>query len=76
MKLLITQCKDPMRWYAGMVGELVECLGYAGNGEYKSREPSGCVNFVLVGDCIVVDEVNEEELGIYDWCSTTIDHMG
>tara|TARA_B110000091_G_scaffold192214_1_gene216475 strand:- start:385 stop:531 length:147 start_codon:yes stop_codon:yes gene_type:complete len=38
-----------MRWYASMVGELVPYLGDF-MGEYKSREDSGCTNFVQYED--------------------------
>jgi hypothetical protein len=51
--LRITQCPDPMRWYAGMVGHLVPHR--AGQqldaGEYLSAEPSGFANLVQAEDC-------------------------
>jgi len=53
-KLLIKQCPDPYRWYAGLIGELVEFLGDVGN-EYKSREPDGYINFVQYEDAEIVD---------------------
>jgi len=52
-KLLIMQCPDRMRWYAGLVGQLVPYLGDAG-GEYKSREPGGYINFVQYADAKIV----------------------
>ena len=57
--LLITQCKDPLRWYANMIGQLVEYGGDAGNGEYRSREPEGYINFVLHSDSKIVEVSNE-----------------
>ena len=51
-----------MRWYAGMVGELVPYLGDF-MGEYKSREDSGCTNFVQHGDAeVIVKEQDNEKL--------------
>jgi hypothetical protein len=51
--LRITQCPDPMRWYAGMVGHLVPHR--AGHqpiaSEYLSTEPSGFSNLVQAEDC-------------------------
>jgi hypothetical protein len=51
--LRITQCPDPLRWYAGMVGHLVPHR--AGHqpiaGEYLSAEPSGFSNLVQAADC-------------------------
>jgi hypothetical protein len=51
--LRITQCPDPMRWYAGMVGHLVPHR--AGHqpiaSEYLSAEPSGFANLVQAEDC-------------------------
>lgn len=52
--LLIKQCPDKMRWYAGLVGENVPFLGDVGN-EFKSREPDGYVNFVQYEDAEIVD---------------------
>jgi len=52
--LRITQCPDPMRWYAGMVGHLVPQRGelaHFGMDEYLSNEPDGSTNFVQAADC-------------------------
>jgi hypothetical protein len=57
-KILIIKCTDPLRWYVDKVGELVPFLGDVGN-EYKSREPSGCVNFVQYEDAEIVEPVND-----------------
>lgn len=54
-ELLITQCTDPLRWYAGKVGERVPYLGPAGADGHKSREPAGHVNFVQQQDAKIVD---------------------
>jgi len=53
-KLLIKQCPDRMRWYADLVGQYVDYLGDVGD-EYKSREQSGCTNFVQYEDAEIVD---------------------
>lgn len=57
--LLITQCPDPMRWYADMIGRQVPLLGkpFPIYGEYKSREPAGFTNFVRAEDCKIVSTV-------------------
>lgn len=58
--LKIIKCGDPMLWYASKVGELVP---YVKNtmGEYKSREDSGCSNWVIWEDAEVV--VREQDDG-------------
>ena len=58
--LKIIKCSDSMRWYAGMVGELVPYLGDF-MGEYKSREDSGCTNFVQYEDAEVIPELTKRE---------------
>ena len=55
MKLLITSCKDPLRWYASLIRETVAYLGDMGD-EYKSREPAGYVNFVQYCDAEIIEE--------------------
>jgi hypothetical protein len=45
-----------MRWYKGMIGETVPYLGTMRNpAEYKSREPSGLINFVQIKDAEIVE---------------------
>lgn len=59
MKLLqITDCKDPMMWYADKVGE---CVPYVRTFEdcYLSREPAGYANIVKLQDAEIV-EVQDE----------------
>jgi hypothetical protein len=52
--LLIKQCPDPCRWYAGLIGQTVPFLGDVGN-EYKSREPEGYINFVQYADAELIE---------------------
>lgn len=54
-KLLIKQCKDPMRWYVNLIGKEVPFLGDMRD-EYRSREPSGYINFVRYEDAEIVDD--------------------
>jgi hypothetical protein len=52
--LRITQCPDPLRWYASKVGHLVPQRGelaHFGLDEYLSNEPDGSSNFVQAADC-------------------------
>jgi hypothetical protein len=52
--LRITQCPDPLRWYAGFVGHLVPQRGELAHfslDEYLSNEPDGSSNFVQAADC-------------------------
>lgn len=51
--LRITQCRDPLMWYASLVGELVP---YCGNWReaYKSLEPAGFLNRVEFADAEIV----------------------
>ena len=53
-KLKIIQCPDKMRWYAGLVGQLVPYHGDVGT-EYKSTEPAGYINFVQYADAEIVE---------------------
>lgn len=55
MKMLrITKCNDGMRWYAGLIGELVHYRGDVGD-EYRSIDQGGFTNFVQYDDCEIVD---------------------
>lgn len=59
--LKITGCRDPLMWYADMVGELVPFLGVWPEA-YASREPAGHVNRVEFSDAEPVmtnDETKE-----------------
>ncbi len=55
-QLLIKQCPDAQRWYSGMIGQRVPLLDDAGWGEYKSREPSGYINFVQHKDAEIIEK--------------------
>lgn len=48
--LLIERCRDPLMWYAGLVGQLVPNCGMYPEGDWKSREPDGYSNIVKAGD--------------------------
>lgn len=49
----ITKCRDPLMWYAGLVGELVPYCGRWPEA-YKSREPAGYINRVEFEDAEIV----------------------
>ena len=51
--LLIISCKDPLRWYADLVGKHVPFLDIYAR-EYKSKEQGGNINFVPFEDAIPV----------------------
>lgn len=55
-RLLIKQCPDPQRWYAEWVGRTVPYLGDPGDGEYRSREPEGYINFVRHEDAEIIED--------------------
>ena len=58
MKLRITQCPDPMMWYAALVGKLVPFHGsWPGEG-YKSTDCGGYTNVVRFSDAEVIDGVD------------------
>ena len=57
-KIKITGCRDPRRWYAGLIGQTVPYLNEASNGEWKSRQPGGPVNFVQYYDGELIEEEN------------------
>lgn len=52
--LRITQCRDPLMWYAGLVGELVPYCG-RWREAYKSLEPAGYLNRVEFDDAELVE---------------------
>lgn len=57
--LLITQCPDPLMWYAKLVGQEVPYLGTWGHESvHKSREPDGFINIVKMADARII--VREE----------------
>lgn len=51
--LRITQCRDPLMWYASLVGELVPYCG-KWREAYKSLEPAGYLNRVEFADAEIV----------------------
>ena len=53
-QILIKKCNDPQKWYADMIGWAVPYLGDTET-EFKSREPSGYVNFVDHHDGEIVE---------------------
>lgn len=70
--LLITQCKDPHRWYADMIGKEVPYLGDTGT-EYKSKEPAGYTNFVQYEDSAILESpltINDVAAEIMDLIPT------
>ena len=52
-RLRITGAKDPMMWYADLIGELVPYCGRWPEA-YKSREPAGYLNRVEFADAEIV----------------------
>lgn len=52
-QLLITQCRDPLMWYAKKVGQFVPYVRNWPEG-YASREDSGMINIVKFEDAVVV----------------------
>lgn len=52
-RLFITQCRDPLMWYAGKVGQTVPYIGHWPEG-FKSREDAGYINIVKFGDAKIV----------------------
>jgi len=59
-ELLITKCRDSLKWYSSLVGKRVPYLGDEGDHyEYRSSEPAGYVNFVLKEDAIIVEKDDE-----------------
>lgn len=52
--LRITQCRDTLMWYSGLVGELVPYCGQWPEA-YKSLEPAGYINRVDFADAEIVE---------------------
>ena len=53
-RLLITQCPDPLMWYADKVGQTVPYLGNK-YGTHTSREDSGFINIVKESDSEIIE---------------------
>lgn len=62
--LLITQCQDSLKWYSDLIGKHVP-LHDVETTEYKSREPSGYINFVSLDDAKIVDVENYSKFYFY-----------
>lgn len=62
--LLITKCQDSLKWYSHLIGKYVP-LHDVETIEYKSREPSGYVNFVSLDDAKIVDVENYPKIYFY-----------
>ena len=60
MKIRITGCGDPMKWYADKVGQEIEYNGTVigspacGGMEYRCRDNDGYINFVAGNDAVKV----------------------
>jgi hypothetical protein len=66
--LKITRCRDPLRWYSGMIGQTVPDLGDDGDRFFRSREPSGLVNFVHRDDALrLVSFVKSHQIGLWPY---------
>lgn len=53
--LRIERCRDPLKWYAGLVRQTVPNLGMMSNpAEWRSREPGGRINFIAPNDAVPV----------------------
>ena len=53
----IISCNDSSKWYASLVGQVIPLLEEEEQ-EYKSREPSGFINFVSKVDAELTEEVS------------------
>ena len=64
-KLLITQCNDPLMWYAGMVGQVVPLMRILTEENcFLSQEPAGYSNIVKLGDAeIIKPNLPEGDMG-------------
>lgn len=55
-KLKIISCTDPMMWYAGLVGELVEYKRTIFSEEvYMSRDKGGYNNIIYMKDAELIE---------------------
>jgi hypothetical protein len=65
--LKVLDCQDPLMWYAGRVNEYVPYLARSSS-EWKSREPSGYVNFIAAKNARIVHVlVTPDKLGQYPY---------
>lgn len=53
--LLIKQCSDNRKWYAGLIGKQVPLIRELPEG-YLSREPGGYTNIVHKEDAEIIEE--------------------
>lgn len=55
-ELVITQCPDPLMWYAALINQSVPLVREE-HDCYLSREPSGCINIVRKTDAEIVERI-------------------
>lgn len=55
--LRVVKCTDGRKWYRNMIGEIVPNHGLS-QGEYRSVEPDGYINFISPEDCEVIQDNN------------------
>lgn len=53
-RILVTGCYDPHRWYYKYIGWNFPYLGDR-NGEYKTRQPDGYLNFIQHEDAELIE---------------------
>ena len=62
MLIKILRCGDPLKWYSGIVGEVIPYTGTVPTRtgiEYRCRETAGYINFVSGEDAEIVYQINE-----------------
>jgi hypothetical protein len=66
--LRIKQCPDTMRWYRGLVGQLVPHRSWTPNDGYLSAEPAGFTNFVRTEDAEPIEVmVRAEDMHVWPY---------
>ena len=66
MKMLkVIKCNDGLRWYSGLVGELIPFKGDVGD-EYRSVDSGGFANFVQYDDAEIIT-VFCSDSDVWEW---------
>lgn len=71
--LRIQRCSDPMMWYRNMVGQFAPYIGWDAIDGYKSREPTGYINFIRPSDAEPTEVlVKDEQLAQWPFNCTQV----
>ena len=62
MKVKIIKCTDELHWYKKHIGEIYDVRNYKSMFMYEIENFIGGRRFILVDDCITLDELRKQKL--------------